>query len=67
MLDLDETLVHSSYLPYNRAADIKIKIDIDGKYSDVYVLKRHGVEEFIEKMSFYYEIIIFTASLSKVI
>jgi RNA polymerase II subunit A small phosphatase-like protein len=31
------------------------------------VLKRPGVDEFLKRLSYFYEVIIFTASLSKVI
>ena len=65
-MDLDETLLHSSLEPCCRSADINIKIEIEGKITDVYVLKRFGVEAFIEKMSKLYEVIIFTASLANV-
>jgi carboxy-terminal domain RNA polymerase II polypeptide A small phosphatase len=40
-------------------------VDIDGKVQYVYVLKRPLCEEFIQRMSHSYEIVMFTASLSK--
>jgi len=40
-------------------------VDIDGKIQYVYVLKRPLCEEFISRMSHSYEIVMFTASLSK--
>jgi carboxy-terminal domain RNA polymerase II polypeptide A small phosphatase len=64
VLDLDETLVHSSFKPIDNA-DIVQPVEIDGKVQYVYVLKRPFCEEFIFKMSSHYEIIMFTASLSK--
>lgn len=66
ILDLDETLVHSGFtiLP-NHPPDITISVEIENKIHNVYILVRPGAEEFLEKMSEIYEIVIFTASLSK--
>ena len=66
VLDLDETLVHSGFRPFQFPSDIILKIDLDNKVHDIHVLVRPGVEEFLEKMAKHYEIVIFTASLSKV-
>ena len=63
-LDLDETLVHSSFQPV-KCASFTIPVNIDGVVHNVYVIKRPGVDEFLQRMSKYYEIIIYTASLSK--
>lgn len=66
ILDLDETLVHSSFKPHpSRMADIMLPVNIDGRDSLVYVLVRPGAVEFCERMSQIYEVVIFTASLSK--
>ena len=67
VLDLDETLVHSAFNPFIPSSDIILKIKLDNNIHDIHVLIRPGVEEFINKMSQFYEIVIFTASLSKVI
>lgn len=64
MLDLDETLVHSSFKPVPNS-DITLQIDIDGQVCTIYVLVRPYVAEFLKKMSKLYEIVVFTASLSK--
>jgi RNA polymerase II subunit A small phosphatase-like protein len=64
VLDLDETLVHSSFKKIKHA-DIKQPIDIDGFIQTVYVNVRPYAEEFILYMSKFYEIIMFTASISK--
>ena len=64
ILDLDETLVHSSFKPVDKA-DIILPIEIEGKVCNVYVLKRPGVDEFLIRLAYLYEIVIFTASLSK--
>ena len=65
VLDLDETLVHSNFIPFNCPSDVIIKIELENIIHDIHVLVRPGVKEFLEKMSKKYEIVIFTASLSK--
>eukprot|EP00904_Undaria_pinnatifida_P000464 jgi/Undpi1/10418/HiC_scaffold_29.g12868.m1 len=62
ILDLDETLVHSSFKPVS-GADYVIDIDVDNTFYKVFVLKRPGVDEFLERMAKVYEVIVFTASL----
>lgn len=64
VLDLDETLVHSSFKPPENA-DIVLPVDIEGKVCYVYVLIRPGCITFLEELAEYYELVIFTASLSK--
>jgi RNA polymerase II subunit A small phosphatase-like protein len=64
VLDLDETLVHSSFKPTTNP-DYIIPVDIDGTIHQVYVCKRPGVDEFMVEMAKYYEIVVYTASLSK--
>ena len=49
-----------------RNADFIIPIDIDGTSRDVYVLKRPHVDEFMRRMGELFEVVVFTASLSKV-
>ena len=61
VLDLDETLVHSSFQPIS--CHISLKVTIDQKSTTVYVVKRPGLENFIEKVAELFEVIIFTASL----
>ena len=65
VLDLDETLVHSSFKP-TKNADFIIPVEIDGITHQVYVGKRPHVDEFLSRMGKIYEIVVFTASLSKV-
>jgi RNA polymerase II subunit A small phosphatase-like protein len=62
VLDLDETLVHSSFIPTS-AYDFVIPITIDGVLSHAFVAKRPGVDSFIAKCLEYFEVVIFTASL----
>ena len=63
ILDLDETLVHSSFVPFEKN-DIVLNVNFDGFMYKIYVLVRPGAEFFIRNISKYYELIIFTASLS---
>ncbi|KAI9483471.1 MAG: NLI interacting factor [Benjaminiella poitrasii] len=64
VLDLDETLIHSSFKSVAEA-DFVVPVEIDGYYHNVFVLKRPGVDTFMKRMGELYEIVIFTASLSK--
>lgn len=64
ILDLDETLVHSSFR-YIRRADFVIPVKIDSQFHNVYVIKRPGVDEFMRRVGELYEVVVFTASVSK--
>jgi RNA polymerase II subunit A small phosphatase-like protein len=64
VLDLDETLVHSSFKP-TQNPDYIIPVEIDGTVHKVYVCKRPGVDEFMRRMGEVFEIVVYTASLSK--
>ena len=64
VLDLDETLVHSSFKP-TLNPDYILPVEIEGTVHNVYVAKRPGVDEFMRIMAQHYEIVIYTASLSK--
>lgn len=64
VIDLDETLVHSSFKPINNP-DFVVPVEIDGTSHRVYVLKRPHVEEFLKRVGRLYECVLFTASLSK--
>jgi len=82
VLDLDETLVHSSFkvslkkislgmsrdLPIQilHQADFTIPVEIEGNYHNVYVIKRPGVDQFMKRVGELYEVVVFTASVSKV-
>ena len=65
VLDLDETLVHSQFQPFDVPSDITLKIELEDELHDIHVLVRPGVKEFLENMGKIYEIVIFTASVSK--
>jgi RNA polymerase II subunit A small phosphatase-like protein len=64
VLDLDETLVHSCFQPIANP-DFVLPIEIEGTRHMVYVLKRPFVDDFLLEMSKVFEIVVFTASLSK--
>lgn len=64
VLDLDETLVHSSF-KYLRTADFVLPVDIDDQIHNVYVIKRPGVDEFLKRVGSLYEVVVFTASVSR--
>jgi len=64
VLDLDETLVHSSFKPIPNP-DFIIPVEIEEQVHKVYVLKRPGVDKFMGDLGPYFEIVVFTASLSK--
>ncbi|KAJ6156728.1 hypothetical protein N7497_005613 [Penicillium chrysogenum] len=64
VLDLDETLVHSSFKVLERA-DFTIPVEIEGQYHNIYVIKRPGVDAFMKRVGELYEVVVFTASVSK--
>ncbi|THH33246.1 hypothetical protein EUX98_g896 [Antrodiella citrinella] len=64
VLDLDETLVHSSFKSISQA-DYVVPVEIEYHWHNVYVIKRPGVDNFLKKMGEIYEVVVFTASLSK--
>jgi len=64
VLDLDETLVHSSF-KHVPGADFIIPVEIENVVHQVYVMKRPGVDEFMKRVGQLFEVVVFTASLSK--
>jgi len=64
VLDLDETLVHSSFKPIPDP-DFTVDIELDGAIHRVYVRKRPGVDQFLREVGKKFEIVVFTASLAK--
>ncbi|GAA5894008.1 hypothetical protein JCM6882_007957 [Rhodosporidiobolus microsporus] len=64
VLDLDETLVHSSFKMVHQA-DYVVPVEIENQFHNVYVIKRPGVDGFLKAMGDIYEVVVFTASLSK--
>lgn len=65
VLDLDETLVHSSFDP-SQPHQFSVPVLLDGRVRHVYVSVRPGVESFLQSMSSLYEIVVFTASFHQV-
>ena len=68
VLDLDETLVHSigeGAVDSSSPSDFTIQVEQQNSSHDVHVMVRPHVEEFLERMSKRYELVIFTASISK--
>ena len=73
ILDLDETLIHSSFKPFNIQEDFKIKINsskLNNKSQNnnknqyiIYVLKRPYVGVFLSIVCEIFEVVVFTASL----
>ena len=61
LLDLDETLVHSSLKPFYPSSDIQCRVSVNHKIHTVYVLVRPGVDDFLRRMSRIYDLGIFTA------
>eukprot|EP01138_Halocafeteria_seosinensis_P002991 gb/GECG01003055.1/.p1 GENE.gb/GECG01003055.1/~~gb/GECG01003055.1/.p1 ORF type:complete len:439 (+),score=47.74 gb/GECG01003055.1/:1-1317(+) len=61
VLDLDETLVHSSFQRV-KTADFVVTAKVDENPLSIYVIKRPFVHEFLKTLAQKYEIGIFTAS-----
>lgn len=64
VLDLDETLVHSCFDPVPKY-DFIIPVEIDGQKKDVFVQKRPFLDHFLSRVCPKFEVVVFTASLSK--
>jgi Dullard-like phosphatase family protein len=64
ILDLDETLVHSSFTPFEKN-DVVLNVDFEGVMYNIYVLIRPDAELFIKSVGKFFELVIFTASISK--
>ncbi len=62
LLDLDETLIHSTVKPAS-AYHYQVDIFLDNGYCIFYVFKRPHVDFFLQQVSQWYDVIIFTASL----
>ena len=62
VLDLDETLVHSS-IEAPSEYDLKLNVRLEASQVDIYVCLRPWATEFLKKVAEKYEVVIFTASL----
>lgn len=49
-----------------QSADYIVPVEIESQTHNVYVIKRPGVDHFLTEMGKIYEVVVFTASLSKV-
>eukprot|EP00747_Dinoflagellata_sp_TGD_P084945 gnl/TRDRNA2_/TRDRNA2_162715_c0_seq4.p1 gnl/TRDRNA2_/TRDRNA2_162715_c0~~gnl/TRDRNA2_/TRDRNA2_162715_c0_seq4.p1 ORF type:complete len:263 (-),score=59.51 gnl/TRDRNA2_/TRDRNA2_162715_c0_seq4:84-818(-) len=63
VLDMDETLIHSSFRN-THGADIVITVELEGESHHVFVLKRPGVDEFLVRVAELYEVVVYTASMA---
>lgn len=63
VLDVDETLVHSSYQPVH-SFDLHMPLRVNGSICNVYVGYRPGLHQFLSFVSQLFEVVIFTASVS---
>jgi Dullard-like phosphatase family protein len=63
ILDVDETLVHSSYQPPAHY-DVHLPLRVNGAICNVYVAVRPHLQEFLRAVSPLFEVVIFTASVS---
>ncbi|KAF3777279.1 CTD small phosphatase-like protein [Nymphaea thermarum] len=63
VLDLDETLVHSTSDQPPEKYDFVVRPVIDGAPLTFYVVKRPGVDRLLEEIGKDYEIVVFTAGL----
>lgn len=61
VLDLDETLVHSSFIA-DEAVTFKFVLSLDDQSCEIFVAVRPGVEELLSKLADLYELVVFTAS-----
>ena len=64
IIDLDETLVHASFSPVEKS-DILVEVELERVTHQLFVVLRPYAKEFLIEMSKHYELVIFTASLSK--
>lgn len=63
ILDMDETLIHTDFSPSFNYENI-LEVVLDGDKTTVFLSLRPGVSEFIEHMYRFYELVLFTASVS---
>lgn len=64
ILDLDETLVHSTIKPVNHH-HLSVDVMIDGVSCKFYVIKRPHVDYFLKRVTECFDVIIFTASMKQ--
>ncbi len=59
-------LAHPTSLQAVPSPDYIVPVEIESYWHNFYVLKRPGVDDFLRRMGEIYEVVVFTASLSKV-
>lgn len=64
ILDLDETLVHSTIQPVSHH-HLVVDVVIDAVPCTFYVIKRPHVDTFLKKVAEWYDVVIFTASMQQ--
>lgn len=64
--NLDNSKQPCSPLQILHQADFTIPVEIEGNFHNVYVIKRPGVDQFMKRVGELYEVVVFTASVSKV-
>ncbi|CAK72842.1 unnamed protein product (macronuclear) [Paramecium tetraurelia] len=64
VLDLDETLVHSQFKAED-GYDFLLNVFVQSQLFKVFVTVRPGVEAFIESLSEYFDVVLWTASLKE--
>ena len=57
--------MHSQFNPVKNL-DYTIPVEIENRICSIYVMKRPGAEYFLKEMANHFEVVIYTASLSKV-
>jgi Dullard-like phosphatase family protein len=62
VLDVDETLVHSSYKPTVKY-DVHLACEVNGSICNIYVSYRPHLKEFLNFVKDLFEVVIFTASV----
>ncbi|KAI8873606.1 hypothetical protein GQ42DRAFT_104561, partial [Ramicandelaber brevisporus] len=63
ILDLDETLIHATSINPGRKYHFRVEVNVDQLIVLYYVYKRPHVDYFLKKVSEWYNVVIFTASM----
>jgi len=64
VLDLDETLVHSSFQDV-AVPHFTVPVEIENEIHEINVIRRPGLDHFMRSVGEKYEVVVFTASLAK--
>ncbi|KAG2318964.1 hypothetical protein Bca4012_054812 [Brassica carinata] len=63
ILDLDETLVHSTTQMPGVRYDFMVMVRVETEVMPIFVVKRPGVTEFLERLGESFEVVVFTAGV----